>query len=206
MENNNLNQSLIEVRKAYRILFDYQSRILDLISYISGKTQFNYNGGYSKFSNTGPRDGKGKLNFWAWDWLNFYYYEFHFNRIEIGKDEYIFSIFHLADDGFFDAHNKKGNCNKIDLNDFTDEEESRSKLIFVLGKNKWYDWGFNWNSTKFTLSESDFIKDNENQAILFKSYNLNRFDTEENTINVIEDFKKFCEGNEMVFNINLKLF
>ena len=71
MENNNLNQSLIEVRKAYRILFDYQSRILDLISYIAGKTQFNYNGGYSKFSNSGPRDGKGKLNFWAWDWLNF---------------------------------------------------------------------------------------------------------------------------------------
>ena len=50
MQNNNLEQSLVEVRKSYRILFDYQSRILDLISYISGKTEFNYAGGYSKFS------------------------------------------------------------------------------------------------------------------------------------------------------------
>lgn len=206
MENNNLNQSLIEVRKAYRILFDYQSRILDLISYISGKTQFNYGGGLSKFSNSGPRDGKGKLDFWAWDWLNFYYYEFHFNKIEIGKDEYIFSIFHLADDGFFDAHNKKGNCNKIDLNDFTNEEESNSKLIFVLGKNKWNDWGYNWNTPEFTINETGKLVDNDNSLMIFKSYNLNRFDSEEKVLDILNDFKFYCESNNMKFEINHKVF
>lgn len=206
MENNNLNQSLIEVRKAYRILFDYQSRILDLISYISGKTQFSYNGGYTKFSNSGPREGKGRLNLWAWDWLNFYFYEFHFGRIKIENDDYIFSIFHLADDGFFDAHNKNGNCNKLDLNDFTSEEESNTKLIFVLGKNKWNDWGYNWNTPEFTINETGKLADNDNSFMIFKSYNLNRFDSEEKVLDVLNNFKFYCESNNMKFEINHKVF
>ena len=32
-----IKESLIEVRKAYRLIFDFQSRILDLISYIKEK-------------------------------------------------------------------------------------------------------------------------------------------------------------------------
>lgn len=86
MKNNELDKSLVEVRKAYRILFDYQTRILDLVKYIGQKTQFSYSGGYSKFSNSGPNNGRGSLDLWAWDWLNFYFYEFNFGSLDIKND------------------------------------------------------------------------------------------------------------------------
>lgn len=208
MSNNNLDKSLIEVRKAYRILFDYQTRILDLISYISSKTHFTYNGGYSKFSNSGPNNGRGKLDLWAWDWLNFYFYEFYFGKLkDRNNNEYTFSIFHLADDGFYQAQNKIGNRNKTDVKDFLNEYDSNSKLIFVLGKNTWDDsWGQNWNSVEFTLKDSEVKIDEEKfNGIVFKSYNLNKFDCEENVSQILLDFKSFCENNNMSFHINSKI-
>lgn len=207
MKNKNLDKSLVEVRKAYRILFDYQTRILDLISYISSKTHFSYNGGYSKFSNSGPNNGRGKLDLWAWDWLNFYFYEFNFGSLKNQNADYTFAIFHLADDGFFSSQNQHENRKKTEIDDFTDEHDSSSKLIFVLGKNTWNDnWGKNWNSMEFTLKEFDVkIDENLEKGILFKSYNINKLDCEENVFQILLDFKNFCKSNNMSFNITDKI-
>lgn len=207
MKNNELDKSLVEVRKAYRILFDYQTRILDLVKYIGQKTQFSYSGGYSKFSNSGPNNGRGSLDLWAWDWLNFYFYEFNFGSLDIKNDNYTFSIFHLADDGFYQKTKSSGKFIRTEVKEFLNEEESNSKLIFVLGKNTWDDnWGHNWNSLEFTLNESDVKKDVEKgSSILFKSYNINEFDCEENVFKILLDFKIFCAKNEMHFDIIQKI-
>ena len=95
-----------------------------------------------------------------------------------------------------------GSGEKINLAHFTDENDSKSKLIFVLGKNKWADeWGENWNSMKFTLNDYDI---NEDKTMLFKSYNLNKFDREESIQEVLIDFQNFCQENNMTFNVKNK--
>ncbi|MDC7218749.1 MAG: hypothetical protein PQJ59_02350 [Spirochaetales bacterium] len=66
-----LNKALLEVRKAYRIIYEYQKRVLDLVKYISKSLGYQYAGGWSKFSSPSPKNGKGSLDNWAWDWLRF---------------------------------------------------------------------------------------------------------------------------------------
>jgi len=73
-----ISKTLLEVRKSYRLIYDFQSKILDLISFIGGSYMKTYNGGWCKFSEPTPRDkyghSKESLNQWAWDWLSMYYY------------------------------------------------------------------------------------------------------------------------------------
>ncbi len=115
MQKNNTKELLIEVRKSYRLLYQYQKRILDLVDYIGKKYGLNYNGGYPKFSGVTPRNGSGNLNLWAWDWLNMYYYEFHFSHKKSGNDTLFFSVFLLNDNGFFKNNNEKKNKQNVNL-------------------------------------------------------------------------------------------
>ncbi len=147
---NNISQTLLEVRKAYRFLYSYQKRILDLISFIGGKFGFKYNGGYPKFSSPAPRNGKGYLNLWSWDWLNLYYYEFHFENFIIQEDQIYFSIFLLNDTGYFESR-QDNNIAKTSVGKFKLVEDSKSELIFVIGKNMWDGWGYDWDEPEFIL-------------------------------------------------------
>ena len=73
---NQLNNTLIEVRKAYRLLFDYQDRIKNLVSFIGGHFDFNFVEGYPVFSANAKSGKSVKLEHWAWDWLSMYFYHF----------------------------------------------------------------------------------------------------------------------------------
>jgi len=73
-----IDQALLDVRKAYRLLHDYQRAALDAVKYIGSQLGFTYNGGSPRFSSCAPRPGKGQLNLWAWDWLNIVCHDFDF--------------------------------------------------------------------------------------------------------------------------------
>lgn len=196
----NLKNSLIEVRKAYRFLFDFQSRVLDLISFISTKIGLNYDGGFIKFSARTPGNGSGNFQLWAWDWLNFYFYEFHFKKQAIDEDTVNFSIFLICDSGYFDAK-KTQNIAQTAINSFNSPESSVTKLIFVIGKNTWGLFGEdNWKNTEFT-TEPEGIKRDDNGIMLFKAYNLENFGTEEDTFMVLKDFQIICEQNGIPFTV-----
>jgi hypothetical protein len=197
MQNNNEN-TLLEVRKAYRLLFDYQARVLDLISFISGSFGFDYNGGYPKFSNSGPNNGRGNLGLWAWDWLNMYYYEFNFQPKVVDKDKLYFSIFILNDTGFFQA-NKKSKIAKTAVDAFDSPENSGTKLIFAVGKNTWNGWGANWDNEEFIL-QNEGHKGLDDKKMVFKSYPLSKFFNEDDTIIMLKDFENYCDK----FNITFK--
>lgn len=209
---NNIDKTLLEVRKAYRLIYDFQSKILDLISFIGGSYKQNYEGGWCKFSNPSPKDGKGDLNNWAWDWLNMYYYEFHFKRtvldkLEIEADNHAkgylhFSVFLVADTGYFEEKQNNTQLNENDIYNFKNVESSKTKLIFVVGKNKWEAEGlfkYNWHNLEFVLGEED--KEGEgNEIMIFKSYDLSLFENQESAIEQLKDFEHFCNSN----NIELK--
>ena len=190
---NNIEQSLQEVRKAYRLIYDYQSRVLDLMSYIEKKINFNFDSGWPLFSNAAPRKGSGKLDNWAWDWLNMYYYHFFFGELKVKSDILRFGIVHMADSGYFDFSSDKKN--KAELKNYKPIKESKSKLIFVIGRNSWSKWGENWNHIDFTTKEEG---QTDEDRLIFRSYDLSRFSTEDSTACVLKDFHDYCK----VYNID----
>jgi len=55
----------LDVRKAYRLLYLFQERVLGTVKFIAEQLDCKYGGGWSCFSNVTPRDGKGSLDNWA---------------------------------------------------------------------------------------------------------------------------------------------
>lgn len=201
----NIKHTLLEARKSYRFLYDYQKRILDLISYIGGKFGLKYSGGYSRFSNSSPRDGKGSLGNWAWDWLNLYFYQFHFEPKILNDDTIYFAVFILNDTGFFEAY-YENKADKLFTSSFKPVEESESKLIFVVGKNIWKGYGVRWDEPEFITKKYGQRKEDDNSLMLFKHYSLESFEYEEKALSCIKDFEKICIENNIEFKIKIKPF
>lgn len=192
--------SLKEVRKAYRLIFDFQSRVLDLMSFIKGKLDFEYEGGYVKYSNQSPRNGSGGLKQWSWDWLNLYFYEFHFKSKIVNSDKINFSVFLLCDSGYFESK-KENTLSKLNIDKYKDPNESVTKLIFVAAKNSWSHFSEeNWNNTFFTLSEHG-QKVDEKGIMIFKSYNLEKFADEISATSVLKDFVEYANSHDIPLEI-----
>jgi hypothetical protein len=197
---NTIQQTLLDVRKSYRFLYQYQKRILDLISFIGGKYNRQYSGGWPKFSNPAPRNGGGSLDCWAWDWLNMYFYEFNFRWEKQENDIIYFSVFLVNDTGYFHANNENNSIKGTNISKFTDVEKSESKLIFVVGKNLWDGWGYNWDEPGFILEkEGEKIKDNG--IMIFKHYDLENFETEDKANDCLKDFESYCWGKGVEFKV-----
>ncbi|MBU2526819.1 MAG: hypothetical protein KKC03_09490 [Bacteroidetes bacterium] len=199
-----LKNSLIEVRKAYRLLYDYQKKVLDLVQFIGSEYGRSYNGGYSKYCNVAPRNGKGSLDQWAWDWLNMYYYEFNFHDVE---NKSYFSVLLISDTGFYEAKNEDSKFNdKLELEKYTNAERSSTKLAFVYGDGIWECDGFLkndcWEDPEFLLkNQGIFIKEDNLGKMVFKSYNLEEFSTKKNAINNLRDFSDYCNSNGINFRL-----
>lgn len=193
----NVNDILLNVRKAYRLLFEYQKRILDLMSFIGGSFGFSYNGGYPKFSGSSPKNGKGKLNNWSWDWLNMYYYEFNFVSKKIGDNTIAFAVVLINDTGYYQSNNNKP-IHKTNVSAFDRVENSQSKLILVAGKDTWQVQ--EWFTSDFIFKESGIKGDND-KIMIFKSYSIQDFETEAKALNCLKEFQNMCQTNNIPLNI-----
>lgn len=123
--------AMADVRGAFRLLYTYNRLILDLMKYISARLDMPYAGGLAKYGDPSPGNGEGNLDNWAWDWLNMYFYEFHF-RTKHEDIGYSFSILLQSDTGFWDS-----SCDELDIDRYTAIEKSKTRLIFILGNNYW---------------------------------------------------------------------
>ncbi|WBX74758.1 hypothetical protein PG913_06225 [Tenacibaculum pacificus] len=179
----------LEIRKAYRLLFDYQQRILNLMQFISSTYNIPYKNGKPLFSGR----GSNKLNNWSWDWIYMYCYEFHFQKNE-DTNSLWFSVILRNDTGFFESQIEDSTINRLDIENFKDVENSSTDLIFIAGNP-------NWNFDvlkKATLNEKEYIKE---QNVFFKRYKLENFFTEENTLIQLKDFEKECSNYSISINV-----
>lgn len=126
-------ETLRNVRNAYRLLHDYQRLVLDSVSFIGTSLGFDYDGGWHKFSDGAPRDGRGSLDLWAWDWLGLYCYEFHFQRKTPSGGRQRLSALHMPDTATLNVENK------VDTSTFpaTSASESKMAFIFLDGHEEW---------------------------------------------------------------------
>ncbi len=103
MQQNNIKDITLEAHKAYLFLFEYQSRILDLMNFIKSQYLLTYVGGYPMFSNSTPQQGTVSLDKWGWDWLNMYYYQFVFKYDGTEDRGKFLSVTSLNDTGYYDG-------------------------------------------------------------------------------------------------------
>ena len=162
----NLSNALLDVRRAHRILYAYQRRMLDLAHFIQSKLDMREFRGFKHFSNPihGRRKGHSRLkiwhNMWAWDYLYSYLFEYYLGKKETGdkRHDYKLSLIQYSDTGYFDkeeeeeeeatrAETKKTfkpeEDPRLELEKFKPEEESGSKLLFFLEYNpKGSEWAW----------------------------------------------------------------
>lgn len=79
---------------------------------------------------------------WAWDFLYSYLFEYYLGEKEIeGGDSIALSVVQYSDTGFFENSN---NDDRTDIASFAAEEESASKLLFIIErKPKDAEWVWN---------------------------------------------------------------
>jgi len=193
MNKNEFEKTLSDVRKAYRLIYLYQRRVLDLVSFIGNKLSLNLHSGWSKFSKAASTNTRVNLSKWSWDWLTLYFYEFHFGVV---KDDLRFSIFLQSDSGFFESDSDV----KTDISKFIDADDSSTRLIFVCGNNVWGCPYRDFLRDGIKNNKYEFEKRINNDKIwIAKAYDLDEFLNEKSTIRIINDFIKYAEN----YKINL---
>lgn len=170
----------LEVRKAYRLLFDYQQRVLDLIKFIGSMYNIPFKKGKPLFSSR----GNNNINNWSWDWIYMYCYEFHFQRND-NSNKLWFSIILRNDTGFFESHLEDKTISRLEIEKFKKVENSKTDLIFLAGKPNW-DFDVLKEATE---NEKGYLKE---QGVFYKRYELRNFFNQDNAILKLKDFEKEC--------------
>jgi hypothetical protein len=194
MTQSDFENALVDVRKAYRLIYLYQRRVMDIVQYIGDTLSFRYAGGWSWFSNNTPKGGKGALGNWAWDWLNMYFYEFNFSERKINDNLLMFSIFLQSDTGYYDSNNEK----PLFIESFHPAEESSTKLIFLVGKNCWhkdYSDDFEDTSQLFKKDAKDLIRNSNKGVLLAKVFPLSDFLNLDTTTKCLAELIEFLKDN-----------
>jgi hypothetical protein len=199
--------SILNVRKAYRLLFEYQKRILHLMQFISQTYDIPATKGNPLFSG---KSGN-KLTSWAWDWLYMYYYVFNFWRASEENPVWL-NVYLMNDSGFYE---KEGNDNNVakkrDTSNFLEVEESKTNLILVAGLPN-YEWLWpheTWPYSEFvkeTTGLKIITKENgEQSTVVFKSFQVDDFFDEEKALESLKVFADLCKANNLPIEITEKI-
>lgn len=210
---NEFNDALTEVRKAHRLIYSYQSRMIDLAYFIKSKLDFPEFVGEKHFSKAIHKKRDGYLNvfkeMWAWDFIYSYLFEFYFGEKELDNNICSLSVVQYTDTGYFE----KDDSSKTDINSFAPENESGSKLLFYLevkpkGSERRSDEKRNIekvieNKEYARIAPFEKTIPEKNGIIqVVCSYPLHRFLNEETTLKTLREFVNYCaKGNVVKLNI-----
>lgn len=199
-EINQLQEALCNVRKAHRLLHDYQTRMLDLAYFIKIKLDMPGFQGIKHFSET---IGSGYKNvwrdMWAWDFLYSYVFEYYLSSKERSDCKYSVSLIQYSDTGYFDAQNGDSRNHP---NSFVPEEKSSSKLLLIIEettpKTEWvigtdhldtYILNKEYASSKHKRT---FVEPKRNVKHVFYSIPLEKLGNEEATLHELQKFIGYC--------------
>lgn len=182
-----IEATFLDVRNAYRLLHDYQRMVMDGVKFLGNQLGLRYEGGWPKFSGVSPRAGGGTLDHWAWDWLNFVAYDFHFSNLAQEGSELPFSVLLISDTGFFCSDRKY--VEATDTRTFLPAENSNTKVGFVLSSGEWQpDFMSDREAMKVFIEEGGRLMEPYNKpGILGKCYGLERLMSAESTNQLIDE-------------------
>lgn len=201
-----LKSSMLDVRQAYRLLFEHQTRIISLIDYIKDYYGMKIDGGNKFFSDPirPKRNDYSKVwtqrGMWAWDFFYSYLFEFYLGDLETksnGKNkDYFMSIIEICDTGYWDSINE--NRSEIDINTFASVDESSSCLVFVFEsidkKKKNYYWtdknklGEELYKFLFSKKSDYFMETTEDNWFSLVKYDMSSFINQACTDKILNEY------------------
>lgn len=188
-----LESVFLDVRKAYRLLYYYQRRVLDTVKFIADTLARNVASGYSLFSNNAPRNGaRINMDCWAWDWLNMFHYEFFFTEEERNGSTILFAVAVQSDTGYYDAQDP---INRTNVEQFASPELSQTRLLIYAGKNTWKPGDFDSFYKSNGKTEYEKKQLDENKVFLAMSFPLSDFIDEANILAHLQKFFTYCSRN-----------
>ena len=213
----NLSKALLDVRRAHRILYAYQRRMLDLVHFIQSKLDMPVEDlcGFKHFSR--PISKKGNLtiwhDMWAWDYLYSYLFEYYLGEKETDNGgAYALSLIQYSDTGYFDQEEEG---TRLKLEKFKPEGESSSKLLFFLEykpKDRNWEWGNGTSLEGIVLDKkvgrkehTKEVRDIEGVKQILCSFPLERFINMEATLEVLSEFRSYCQEQGIHVFDNLTL-
>lgn len=202
---NSLKKTFIDVRRAFRLIYELQRRINDIVYYIKEQTYFENCVGIKRFSREISNrkqalDDYAKLklfkDMWAWDFIYGYQFEFYFGNLQIDNLWASMSVLQISDDGF--AISKKGNKEETETSTFESAENSESYFLFMISCAEKVD-NFIWLKNNdiedeqyidyFLSSGNEFQIEHDGQAkFIIKKYPMERFSTQSDTDFILNDF------------------
>lgn len=216
MENsevNTLKEALVEVRKAHRLVYSFQERMLSLIDFIRNHLDFQDYSGVKHFSKPIRRKiGEKELviypTMWAWDFLYSYVFEYFIGSCDLDDGSKIqLSLVQYADTGFFDAKTD----DRLAIADFVSPEKSTSKLLFIMAhtpKGKKSAWGDNWNYLDEYILNKEYASSRHKTSVitpqgpsktklLLYSVTLENFVDERTSMDALKKYLLFLRKNEI---------
>ena len=216
----NLSNALLDVRRAHRILYAYQRRMSDLAYFIKCKLGMPDFYGFKHFSNPiyGRSKGHSRLNIWhdmwAWDYLYSYLFEYYLGVQKTSDEayEYKFSLIQYSDTGYFDQDGQR----RCRISEFGSEKESSSKLLFFLEykpKDRNWEWGDGTSLEGIVLDKKVGSKGHTKEVRsttsggkqILCSFPLERFINMEATLEVLREFRSYCQEQDIHVFDNLTL-
>lgn len=198
METNQLKDAFCEVRKAHRLIYEYQRRMKYLSIYIRNKLGFNAFEGYKRFSNAlSNRDGNNADKS-SWDWMYTYVFEYWLGYQKVDKDKRLgLSVIQVSDTGCYVGGKRNSRIDK-----FPSVEESDSRLMFYLvvrpNTAKNMDWRAEEIIEQYILKDEPQCFRPESRPELVKvtySVPLSKFVDEEATMQILQEFVQYCNEN-----------
>lgn len=208
MEPNNLSttpgisQAMTDVRKSYRLLYEYQQRVLALVSFMANNLDYKWIRTNTRFCN--PRKNYTKIkpdnSIWSWDFLLMYNLIFYFEPKESNRArDTILKIVLISDTGFYDSENK---IQQTDVDHFSSPEKSKTQLHLIVKSNKNQKWT-PYRESQFTSNSisNTFIKkdDSLNLDLVGMKFDLDALSNETAVRNALDSFVALCDANG--FNI-----
>lgn len=192
---------LLDVRKAYRLLFLYQQRVLSSIKVIQQKLKLNEPTGWAKASKPIRQQQKAVLskNPGAWDWLAMYNYEFYFDTIPNTKT--YFSILIVSDSGLFEKNEivSENHQKFLDINNYATPEKSDTLVVFFASTNIVTLW-FNKDPISKNFykqsckkgSDPYFFKNDAGDKFFSMSFPMSKFIDEKGISTTVDKFVTEC--------------
>ena len=185
-----LDNALTDVRRAFRLLHDYQRLAMDAAAYIGRQLGLPYAGGWHKYGKATPRDGGGNLSLSAWDWLPMMLHEFYFQQPLPDGGKLLFSILLISDTGFFMGD--QGSEGKGAVSKYAPVDQSQTCIAFLASTNvkAWQSPGFVWDREQmrvFIETGGNLPEDYAANGIFGKCCDFKRIATEEDTNRLIDE-------------------
>ena len=190
-----LNEVFLNVRKAYRLLHDYQSMVRDAVRYISAQLDIPLVGGRARFADD-ARAGYRYLDMSSWDWLPMMGCEFMCLKT-LGENEFLsLSYFIISDTGFIEGDDKMDD--KENISDYEKADKSSSKFAFILRKTH---WGTPLPFMENKVQMRNFIKeggslpdDLDKEGYVGKCYDMSCLASESEADKVVSDILVFAKA------------